>query len=82
MISIKEDIARLNGQEERFLAVRGCYLAAISAICEDAVEVSPELTRENRLTLGALHSELSASEDIEALTGESRDAGPGARRLS
>jgi len=71
MISIKETIDRLNGQEERFLAVRGCYLAAISASSEYAVEVSPELTRENRLTLGALHSELSASRDIEALT-ESR----------
>jgi diguanylate cyclase (GGDEF)-like protein len=69
MISIKEDIARLSWQEERFLAVRGCYLAAISAICEDAVEVSPQLTRENRLILGALYSELSASQDVEALTG-------------
>jgi len=71
MLSIKETIARLNGQDERFLAVRGCYLAAISAIGEYAVEVSPELTRRNRLTLGALQSEVAASEDIEALT-ESR----------
>ena len=71
MLSIKEAIARLDSRDQRFHAVLGCYLAAISAISEYAVEVSPELTRENRLTLGALHSELSASQDIGALT-ESR----------
>jgi diguanylate cyclase (GGDEF)-like protein len=71
MLSIKEAIARLDGRDRRFQTVLGCYLAAISAICEQAVEVAPELTSENRLTLRALHSKLEASPEIEALT-ESR----------
>jgi diguanylate cyclase (GGDEF)-like protein len=71
MLSIKNAIARLDGRDQRFQAVLGCYLAAISAICAQAVEVTPELTRENQLTLGALHSKLAGSPEIEALT-ESR----------
>jgi diguanylate cyclase (GGDEF)-like protein len=68
VISIKDTIARLDVHEQRFQTAFSCYLAAISAIGEHAVEVAPELTRENRHSLQVLHSELSGNPAAETLT--------------
>ncbi len=67
MISFKEAFAKLDKQEQRFQAALDAYLAAISGIGKYAVDVAPELTRDFRLNIEALHAKASGSPFPEAL---------------
>ena len=72
MFSFKTAIDRLDQDEERFDTAMECYLAAILAMQEHAVDVVPELTRDHQHALRALHRDLFGSRSVEALTA-SRD---------
>jgi diguanylate cyclase (GGDEF)-like protein len=67
MLSIKKAIDKAGEDDQRYQTVLGCYLAAISGIAEQVVEVTPELTSDYRLSIRALHRELCESAGIEAL---------------
>jgi len=67
MLSIKKAIDKADRDDQRYQTVLGCYMAAISGIADQAVEVTPDLTSDYRLTIRALHRDLCESPGIEAL---------------
>ena len=67
MFSLKKAIRQMDQHEERFQRAAGCYLNALMAIQEYAVETSPELTRDHQLSLRTLHRDLFQDLSIEAL---------------
>src|SRR4051812_30930120 len=69
MLSLKKTIDRLNREEQRLQSLRSCYLAALHAVQENALEVSAEATADFRRRLQALHRELS--QDVDPGTFES-----------
>ena len=66
--SFKEAFAKLDKHEQLFQSALDAYLTAISGIGKYAVEVAPELTRDFRLNIQALHAKVSGSPFPEALT--------------
>jgi diguanylate cyclase (GGDEF)-like protein len=72
MLSLKKTIEGLNREEQRFQVLRACYLEAVNAVQEHAVEVTAEVTREFRRKLQTLHRELTEVSDLGAFD-DSRD---------
>jgi diguanylate cyclase len=64
MLSLKKTIEVLNREERRFQTVRTCYLAALQAVQENAVEITPDATSDFRQRIGILHRELSGGSDL------------------
>lgn len=67
MFSFKNAIDRLDKDQQRFDSAMECYLAAILAIQEHAVEVTPELTRDHQLALRKVHRDVFGNHSVEAL---------------
>ncbi|MDQ1468727.1 MAG: diguanylate cyclase [Bryobacterales bacterium] len=63
MLSLKKTIEGLNREEQRFQALRACYLAALNAVQEHAIEVAAEATGELRRRVQRLYRELSEGSD-------------------
>src|SRR5215831_11771638 len=74
MLSLKKRIDGLDREQQRFEAVRGCFLDTLSGVQEHVVEVTPELAREFRLKIGNLQRELSDSGELSLMEQGRTDA--------
>ena len=67
MLSLKKTIDGLEREQQRFETVRECYLAALSSLEQNALEVSEDVVRDFRAQLQALHRELGEDSSIGSL---------------
>lgn len=67
MLSLKKTIDGLDREQQRFETARQCYLAALSSLEQNAVEVSEDVVHDFRQQLQALHRELGEDSSIPSL---------------